>query len=58
MGMPDRTLAEELAESRLYLRALESWMHVRVGGIDRTNREIDITKREIAFLEAVAARNA
>jgi hypothetical protein len=43
-----KSLAEELAESRLYLEALKSWMTVRRQGIDVTRREIEITKREIA----------
>lgn len=57
MGRTMETAKNELAGLRTFLAALEDPnTEYRRGGVDIKAREIEILKREIAYLEAVIAR--
>jgi len=43
----------DLVRLRQFLRTLEAEAKIAVGGIDPNTREIEILKREIAYLERV-----
>jgi hypothetical protein len=55
--MDESPAADELSGLRHFLKRLESGdMKLTVNGVDSTQHEIDILKREIAHLERVIAR--